>query len=129
MSFAAKGFLAGLLLAAIPAAAQPPESAQTPKELVVGSTDSQPATVTGALNLRGWRIQSDFSSAGDLARPVVNGIPTWQLGMRVSRQLFDRFEVGAAASATRGHNLPGVLSQELAEAICFLQGDERPQAQ
>jgi hypothetical protein len=113
MSFAAKGFVVGLLLAAMPAAAQPPESAQTPKELVVGSTDSPPATVTGSLNLRGWRIQSDFSSTGDLARPVVNGIPTWQLGMRVSRQLFDRFEVGAAASATRGHNLPGVLSQEL----------------
>jgi len=92
MSFAAKGFLAGLLLAAIPAAAQPPESAQTPKELVVGSTDSQPATVTGALNLRGWRIQSDFSSTGDLARPVVNGIPTWQLGMRVSRHFFNRFD-------------------------------------
>ena len=92
MSFAAKGFLAGLLLAAIPAAAQPPESAQTPKELVVGSTDSQPATVTGALNLRGWRIQSIFSTQGDPARPVVNGIPTWQLGMRVSRHFFNRFD-------------------------------------
>ncbi len=113
MSSAAKGFLAGLLLAAIPAAAQPPESAQTPKELVVGTTDSKPATASGSLNLRGWRIQSDFSSQGDPARPVVNGIPTWQLGMRVSRPLFNRFEVGAAASATRGHNLPGVLSQEL----------------
>ena len=113
MSFAAKGFVVGLLLAAMPAAAQPPDSAQPPRELVVGTTDSTPATASGSINLRGWRIQSDFSSLGDPARPMVNGIPTWQLGMRVSRQLFDRFEVGAAASATRGHNLPGVLSQEL----------------
>jgi hypothetical protein len=113
MSFAAKGFVVGLLLAAMPAAAQPPEPAQTPQELVVGTTESQPATVSGSLNLRGWRIQSDFSSNGDPAQPVVNGIPTWQLGMRISRELFNRFEVGAAASATRGHNLPGYLSQQL----------------
>ena len=113
MSLAAKGFTVGLLLAAIPAAAQPPDPSRVRSDLVVGASESKPATPRGSLNIKDWRIQSDFGSKGDPSRPIVNGIPTWQLGMRASRQLFHRFEVGAAASATRGHNLPGVLSQEL----------------
>jgi hypothetical protein len=113
MSRPAKGFAVGLLLAAIPAAAQPPDPSRVPSELVVGTTESKPVTVGGSLNIKDWRIQSDFSSKGDLARPIVNGIPAWHLGMRTSRKLFHRFELGAAASATRGHDLPGVLSQEL----------------
>jgi hypothetical protein len=101
-------------LAAIPAAAQTPASEQSPRDLSIGATDSQAALpLAGTINIGDLGLRTVFSSKGDPTRPMFDGIPRWQLGIRTSRQVLSRVQVGVAASATRGHEGSAMWSSAL----------------
>ena len=115
MRVAANGLAVGLILVAMPAAAQTPPPVSVFDDVSVSAEKSQPTIpLAGATTLSDWRARTQsWFTAEDPERPVINGIPKWQLGVRVGRQLFPRVQLGAAASVARGHDLPVFLSQEL----------------
>jgi hypothetical protein len=90
--------------------ASPADAAPT-KPLSVGTTDGK--TSGAAPDVFGSWLQTAVSTNGDSSRPPINLVPRWQLGMRINRELFGHLQLGAGASASRGHDAAAFLTQEL----------------